>query len=273
MDENDELDDSSPIYATADVTQAAGSKPRALAVDDSTPTPTMRKSVSFLEPPSLSSSSPHLFEHFIVVGPPVSAAADFASKLAELDAAPKAAGGMVLGGMGLPQMRLPSRLGSMTASMSLSLPSISMPSLGYTTLTGSSSMASSATSSGEEAALSPRTESEQTSSSTAAASSAAAESNKVNIVSVHNPHPAPAPSYISGLVGMVGSSSAATPKKKQTATTVTATAAPELLYRYPPSVDPPPSEICDFCQPLGGRLRRVHPLDWDTTVSRHPLSP
>lgn len=32
---------------------------------------------------------------------------------------------------------------------------------------------------------------------------------------------------------------------------------PEILFRFPPSSDPPPSEVCDFCLPLGGRLYKL----------------
>ena len=36
-----------------------------------------------------------------------------------------------------------------------------------------------------------------------------------------------------------------------------ATTASTLLYRYPPEVEPPPQEICDFCLPLGGQIQRL----------------
>jgi hypothetical protein len=32
---------------------------------------------------------------------------------------------------------------------------------------------------------------------------------------------------------------------------------PEILFRFPPSSDPPPSEVCDFCLPLGGKLYKL----------------
>ncbi len=39
-----------------------------------------------------------------------------------------------------------------------------------------------------------------------------------------------------------------------------------ILYRYPPTVEPPPSEVCDFCIPLGGRLQRLSSKEEDSTV-------
>ncbi len=33
--------------------------------------------------------------------------------------------------------------------------------------------------------------------------------------------------------------------------------APEILFRFPPSSDPPPSEVCDFCLPLGGKVYKL----------------
>jgi hypothetical protein len=39
-----------------------------------------------------------------------------------------------------------------------------------------------------------------------------------------------------------------------------------ILFRYPPSVEPPPPEIVDFCLPLGGKLRRISHKSDDTTI-------
>lgn len=46
----------------------------------------------------------------------------------------------------------------------------------------------------------------------------------------------------------------------------TATTEGSILYRYPPTVEPPPPEISDFCLPLGGKLRRLLHKDEDTMV-------
>lgn len=32
---------------------------------------------------------------------------------------------------------------------------------------------------------------------------------------------------------------------------------PEILFRFPPTSDPPPSEVCDFCLPLGGKMYKL----------------
>lgn len=42
--------------------------------------------------------------------------------------------------------------------------------------------------------------------------------------------------------------------------------APTVLFRYPPTVEPPPSEVCDFCLPLGGQLRSMNQKDEDSIV-------
>ena len=36
-----------------------------------------------------------------------------------------------------------------------------------------------------------------------------------------------------------------------------ATLDPSILFRYPPTADPPPPEICDFCLPDGARIKLI----------------
>lgn len=45
-----------------------------------------------------------------------------------------------------------------------------------------------------------------------------------------------------------------------------ATTKAEILYRYPPTVEPPPQELSDFCMPLGGKIAKLSDFDSGTTV-------
>lgn len=46
----------------------------------------------------------------------------------------------------------------------------------------------------------------------------------------------------------------------------TAASEATILFRYPADVDPPPQEICDFCLPLGGKLKRILKKEEDTVI-------
>ena len=37
----------------------------------------------------------------------------------------------------------------------------------------------------------------------------------------------------------------------------TASSDATILFRYPLDVEPPPQEVCEFCLPLGGKLKRI----------------
>jgi hypothetical protein len=45
-----------------------------------------------------------------------------------------------------------------------------------------------------------------------------------------------------------------------------ATTKAEILYRFPPTVAPPPQEVSDFCLPLGGKISKLSDFDSGTTV-------
>lgn len=39
---------------------------------------------------------------------------------------------------------------------------------------------------------------------------------------------------------------------------------PDIIFRYPPNVAPPPVEVADFCMPVGAKLYRINPREEET---------
>jgi hypothetical protein len=41
---------------------------------------------------------------------------------------------------------------------------------------------------------------------------------------------------------------------------------PSIIFRFPPEVAPPPTEVSDFCMPVGAKLFRINPREEETTT-------